>query len=113
MSKFFRGGQSSSESSDSEASDDVPVARQPAKGKINFLSESEDDSPKRIVRASKDKVYDELKENVKVSRNAEKIKDLSKLLQGIFRIFKIYFNREWFFQSLKLLPNPMIKLKQL
>uniref|UniRef100_A0AC34G6Q6 Eukaryotic translation initiation factor 3 subunit C N-terminal domain-containing protein n=1 Tax=Panagrolaimus sp. ES5 TaxID=591445 RepID=A0AC34G6Q6_9BILA len=92
MSKFFKGGQSSSESSDSDSSDDAPVNRQPTKGKadFNFLSESEDESPKRIVRASKDKVYDELKENIKTSRNAEKIKDFTKLLTVFESITKSY-----------------------
>jgi|UniRef100_A0A914Q7M2 translation initiation factor 3 subunit C len=92
MSKFFKGGSSSSESSDSDSSDDVPVNRQPTKAKadFNFLSESEDESPKRIVRASKDKVYDELKENIRLSRNAEKIKDFTKLLTGFESISKAF-----------------------
>ena len=95
MSKFYRGGQSSSDSSDSDSSDDVPVTRQPARGRVNFLSESEDEAPRRVVRASKDKVYDELKENIKLSKNAEKIKDFTKLLTGMFSfslILYIYIN---------------------
>lgn len=80
MSKFFG---SSSESSDSEDSDKVVDQRQTGKPKpktFEFLSDSDDEGPRRVVMAAKDKAYKELKDQIRHCRNCEKINDMTKLL---------------------------------
>lgn len=53
-------------------------------------SDSDDDGPKRVVRAQKDKAYSELKEKIRQARNARNIKDLSKLLTCFEGLGKAY-----------------------
>lgn len=44
------------------------------------MSDSDEEAPKRVVRAQKDKIYSELKEKIRLARNARNIKDMTKLL---------------------------------
>uniref|UniRef100_A0AC34RAR3 Eukaryotic translation initiation factor 3 subunit C N-terminal domain-containing protein n=1 Tax=Panagrolaimus sp. JU765 TaxID=591449 RepID=A0AC34RAR3_9BILA len=89
MSKFFRA--SDSESSDSEESVDVPIQRpQERRKNLDFLSDSDNEGPRRVVRSAKDKVYEELKDYIRQSRNAEKIKDVNKLLSNFESITKCF-----------------------
>jgi len=93
MSKFFRGAISSSDSSDSESSTNEPIAPVSQRAHVRDFacpSDSDDDVPKRIVRAQKDKVYEELKEQIRIARNAKNIKDISKLLTAFENLTKIY-----------------------
>lgn len=46
---------------------------------FTYPSDSDDDKPKRSVRAYKDKMYEELKEHIRMARNARNIKDASRL----------------------------------
>ncbi|KAI1702155.1 eukaryotic translation initiation factor 3 subunit C [Ditylenchus destructor] len=92
MSKFFR-GISSSESSDSdESGDEAPVvqSQRPLVRDFAYPSDSDDEGPKRVVRAQKDKMYEELKEQIRVARNARNIKDISKLLSAFEALCRIY-----------------------
>lgn len=83
MSKFFRGAVSSSSESESDETDnEVPVVQtRPLLGRQDFgyPSDSEEEGPKRVVRTQKDKTYGDLKEMIRISRNAKNIKDISKL----------------------------------
>lgn len=55
-----------------------------------YPSDSEDEGPKRVVRAQKDKMYSELKEQIRAGRNAKNIKDMSKLLAAFETLGKVY-----------------------
>ncbi|KAI3415617.1 hypothetical protein GPALN_005215 [Globodera pallida] len=84
MSKFFRGAVSSSESSENEESADEQVVQTRILTRdFAYPSDSEEEGPKRVVRTQKDKTYGELKEQIRSSRNARNIKDISKL-QTVF-----------------------------
>jgi translation initiation factor 3 subunit C len=91
MSKFFK-GVSSSDSSDSESSNDEVVVQQQRAPTRDFglPSDSDDDEPKRVVRAQKDKMYEDLKEQIRLARNARNIKDISKLLTSFETLIKCY-----------------------
>ncbi|KAI6178388.1 Eukaryotic translation initiation factor 3 subunit C [Aphelenchoides besseyi] len=92
MSKFFKLAESSSESSESEESDnEVQVAtNRPVIRDFAYPSDSDDDTPKRVVRALKDKMYEALKEQIRQGRNARNIKDMSKLLTSFESLNKSY-----------------------
>lgn len=90
MSKFFQQGSSdsSSESSDDEVPEvqkpKVPIGRD-----FNFPSDSEDEE-KRVVRAHKDKKFDELKNRVKNIRNAKNNRDIKSVLSEFEELVKSY-----------------------
>uniref|UniRef100_F1KV38 Eukaryotic translation initiation factor 3 subunit C n=1 Tax=Ascaris suum TaxID=6253 RepID=F1KV38_ASCSU len=90
MSKFFRGAVSSSDSSSSESTDEEIVA--PAKHRVSFayLSDSEDEGQKRVVKAEKDRRLDELKDFIRQAKNSKNIKDMSKLLTTFEEICKVF-----------------------
>ena len=60
----------------------MPVSRAPLRQYTSILDESDDE--KRVVRSSKDKRFSEINEAIKAIRNAKKIKDISKVLEGKF-----------------------------
>ncbi|KAI6203077.1 Eukaryotic translation initiation factor 3 subunit C [Aphelenchoides besseyi] len=92
MSKFFKLAESSSESSESEESDnEVQVSTvRPGIKDFAYPSDSDEDTPKRVVRALKDKMYEALKEQIRQGRNARNIKDMSKLLTSFESLNKSY-----------------------
>lgn len=57
---------------------------------FSYPSDSDDEGPKRVVRAQKDKVYAELKEKIGLAKNARNIKDMSKLLTCLENLGKSY-----------------------
>lgn len=57
---------------------------------LSHPSDSDDEGPKRVVRAQKDKTYSELKEKIRQARNARNIKDMSKLLTCFESLGKSY-----------------------
>ncbi|VDN06533.1 unnamed protein product [Thelazia callipaeda] len=92
MSKFFKGAVSSSDSSASESSDEepyVPIKRPQAA--FAYPSDSDDEGQKRVVKAQKDRKFEELKDLIKQAKNSKNIKDMSKLLstfEGLCKIFE-------------------------
>uniref|UniRef100_A0A915DJB0 Eukaryotic translation initiation factor 3 subunit C n=1 Tax=Ditylenchus dipsaci TaxID=166011 RepID=A0A915DJB0_9BILA len=92
MSKFFKGAVSSSESSDSEESGDETgvIQQRPVVRDFGLPSDSDDEGPKRVVRSQKDKMYQDLKEQIRVARNARNIKDVTKLLTAFENLCKVY-----------------------
>ncbi|PAV62509.1 hypothetical protein WR25_00139 [Diploscapter pachys] len=97
MSKFFRGGNSSSNKSESESSDDEQqqvqqpktVRKLPAAHDFAMPSDSEDEE-KRVVRAHKDKKFDELKDILKQIRNARNNKDFTRASSAFDDLVKVY-----------------------
>ncbi|VDN30967.1 unnamed protein product [Gongylonema pulchrum] len=88
MSKFFKGAVSSSDSSGSESSDDeryIPIKRPAAT--FAYPSDSEDEGQKRVVKAQKDRKFEELKDLIKLAKNSKNIKDMSKLLSSMLFLF--------------------------
>ncbi|CAD5207154.1 unnamed protein product [Bursaphelenchus okinawaensis] len=93
MSKFFKLDVSSSESSDSDESDreiTVPTTHKNIIRDFSYPSDSDDEGPKRVVRAQKDKFYSALKDQIRLGRNARNIKDFSKLLNGFENLARSY-----------------------
>uniref|UniRef100_A0A8R1TQ88 Eukaryotic translation initiation factor 3 subunit C n=2 Tax=Onchocerca TaxID=6281 RepID=A0A8R1TQ88_ONCVO len=91
MSKFFKGAVSSSDSSGSETSDDepyVPVKRPQAT--FAYPSDSDDEGQKRVVKAQKDRKFEELKDLIKQAKNSRNIKDMSKLLSTFEELCKVF-----------------------
>ncbi|VDO32534.1 unnamed protein product [Onchocerca flexuosa] len=91
MSKFFKGAVSSSDSSGSESSDDepyVPIKRPQAA--FAYPSDSEDEGQKRVVKAQKDRKFEELKDLIKQAKNSRNIKDMSKLLSTFEELCKVF-----------------------
>ncbi|CAD6190946.1 unnamed protein product [Caenorhabditis auriculariae] len=98
---FFRGGHSSD--SDSESSEDE-VQEQKIKTKpsayrndFELLAEGEDDQ-RRVVRTQKDRKFDELKDLIKLIRNARSNKDLNKMLSVFDDLLKSYEKSRTIFQ---------------
>ena len=55
-----------------------------------YPSDSDEEGPKRVVRAQKDKLYEALKEQIRKGRNARHIKDMSALLASFEALQKAY-----------------------
>ncbi|VDO36685.1 unnamed protein product, partial [Brugia timori] len=91
MSKFFKGAVSSSDSSGSESSDEepyVPIKRPQAA--FAYPSDSDDEGQKRVVKAQKDRKFEELKDLIKQAKNSRNIKDMSKLLSTFEELCKVF-----------------------
>ncbi|MCP9265110.1 Eukaryotic translation initiation factor 3 subunit 8 [Dirofilaria immitis] len=91
MSKFFKGAVSSSDSSGSESSDDepfVPIKRPQAA--FAYPSDSDDEGQKRVVKAQKDRKFEELKDLIKQAKNSRNIRDMSKLLSTFEELCKVF-----------------------
>lgn len=115
MSKFFRAkgdSDSETESSDEEVEDQkakktnfrwvftvVNANHQLifSSDDLDFMAGPEDDE-KRVVRAQKDKKFDELKGIIKQNRDAKSNKDLNKLLTGFDTLTKAYEKSRTIFQ---------------
>ncbi|VDM43519.1 unnamed protein product [Toxocara canis] len=106
MSKFFKGAVSSSDSSGSESSDEEQIvpAKRPHKPRLRELcdrltdcrvgfmypSDSEEEGQKRVVKAHKDRKFEELKDLIKQAKNSKNIKDMSKLLTTFEELCKVF-----------------------
>ncbi|KAL3990909.1 Eukaryotic translation initiation factor 3 subunit 8 N-terminus family protein [Acanthocheilonema viteae] len=91
MSKFFKGAVSSSDSSGSESSEEepyVPIKRPQAA--FAYPSDSDDEGQKRVVKAQKDRKFEELKDLIKQAKNSRNIKDMSKLLSTFEELCKVF-----------------------
>ncbi|XP_064612331.1 LOW QUALITY PROTEIN: eukaryotic translation initiation factor 3 subunit C-like [Liolophura sinensis] len=88
MSRFFKGSDSESESSESEP-ENIVQQRPTAVSKAFQFSDDEEET-KRIVRSAKDKRYEELRETIKLLKNHKKIKDMSKVLTDFEQLGKAY-----------------------
>ena len=81
MSKFFAGGDSSSEDSDSGSDSEVEVVPNKivaAKGRAAIIdSDSDSDEEQRVVRSHKDKANESIQEGILKIRNAMKTNDWS------------------------------------
>ncbi|KAI5722278.1 hypothetical protein M8J76_006224 [Diaphorina citri] len=82
MSRFF-GSDSESDSS----SEEEQVQRAPA---ATFAFSDEDEDPKRIVRSTKEKRYEELSNVIRQIRNFKKIKDMSSMLSSFEDLTRAY-----------------------
>uniref|UniRef100_A0A0N4ZUJ8 Eukaryotic translation initiation factor 3 subunit C n=1 Tax=Parastrongyloides trichosuri TaxID=131310 RepID=A0A0N4ZUJ8_PARTI len=80
MSKFYKGAVSSSESSSESDHEDRVINQRVTVPDFAIPSDSEDEAPKRIVKANKQKRYDELKDIIKSAKNSRNVKDIVKLL---------------------------------
>uniref|UniRef100_A0A914ZPL2 Eukaryotic translation initiation factor 3 subunit C n=1 Tax=Parascaris univalens TaxID=6257 RepID=A0A914ZPL2_PARUN len=91
MSKFFKGAVSSSDSSGSESSDEEQVvpAKRPQVG-FMYPSDSEEEGQKRVVKAHKDRKFEELKDLIKQAKNSKNIKDMSKLLSSFEELCRVF-----------------------
>ncbi|VDN51587.1 unnamed protein product [Dracunculus medinensis] len=93
MSKFFKGAVSSSDSSGSESSDEEQVIaiKRPPVG-FAYPSDSEEEGQKRVVKAHKDRKFEELKDLIKQAKNSRNIKDMSKLLSSnaVEELWKVF-----------------------
>lgn len=92
MSKFFKGAVSSSDSSDSESSDaEVFVPKTlPTRANFAYPSDSEEEGQKRVVKAHKDRKFEELKDLIRQAKNSKNIKDMSKLLTTFEELCRIF-----------------------
>ncbi|CAB3408489.1 unnamed protein product [Caenorhabditis bovis] len=99
MSKFFQRGSSDSESesSDDEVQELKTKTKTDFRDDLDFMAEGEDDQ-KRVVRAQKDKKFDELKTIIKQNRDARGNKDLNKLLTGFDSLIKSFDKSKAVFQ---------------
>ncbi|VDK44270.1 unnamed protein product [Anisakis simplex] len=91
MSKFFKGAVSSSDSSGSESSDEEQIipTKRPQVG-FMYPSDSEEEGQKRVVKAHKDRKFEELKDLIKQAKNSKNIKDMSKLLSTFEELCKVF-----------------------
>ncbi|CAI5438264.1 unnamed protein product [Caenorhabditis angaria] len=102
MSRFFKargGSDSDTDSTDSEIEDEPKVTKKNNYGTddLDFAAGGEDDE-KRVVRAQKDKKFDELKGIIKQNRDAKSNKDLNKLLTGFDTLTKAFEKSKAVFQ---------------
>ncbi|CAP24647.1 Protein CBR-EIF-3.C [Caenorhabditis briggsae] len=99
MSRFYRRGASDSDTDSSEDEVEELKANKSAKFRddLDFMAGPEEDE-KRVVRAQKDKKFDELKSLIKQNRDAKSNKDLNKLLTGFDTLAKAYDKSKTIFQ---------------
>ncbi len=95
MSRFFTGGSSSEEESDSgsekeetgEMRPGIAVPSKFAAGPGGSSSESEEDEPaKRVVRSARDKRFEELNNIIGQTKNHMKINDWNSIVNGMRKI---------------------------
>ncbi|CAD6239672.1 GSCOCG00008755001-RA-CDS [Cotesia congregata] len=84
MSKFFTTGTDSESESSSE---EEQIQRAPA---ANFTFSDEEEETKRVVRSTKEKRYEDLKNSIKLIRNYKKNKDMSSMLTCFEELQKFY-----------------------
>ncbi|EFO90496.1 CRE-EIF-3.C protein [Caenorhabditis remanei] len=100
MSRFFHAkGDSDSDTESSEDEVEEQKVNKSAKFRddLDFMAGPEDDE-KRVVRAQKDKKFDELKGIIKQNRDAKCNKDLNRLLTGFDSLVKAYDKSKTIFQ---------------
>ncbi|CAJ0924287.1 unnamed protein product, partial [Mesorhabditis belari] len=95
MSRFFRGAMDSDSGSGSESSGSEDEVQQPVQKKVpvgrDFAYPSDDEvEERRVVRAHKDRKYDELKGLIKKTKNAKNVKDFSKLYELFEELCKAF-----------------------
>ncbi|XP_057332990.1 eukaryotic translation initiation factor 3 subunit C [Microplitis mediator] len=86
MSKFFTTGTDSESDSSSE---EEQIQRAPA---TNFTFSDEEEETKRVVRSTKEKRYEDIKNCIKLIRNYKKNKDMSSML-SCFEDLQKFYNR--------------------
>ncbi|XP_074111187.1 eukaryotic translation initiation factor 3 subunit C-like [Cotesia typhae] len=84
MSKFFTTGTDSESDSSSE---EEQIQRAPA---ANFTFSDDEEETKRVVRSTKEKRYEDLKNSIKFIRNYKKNKDMSSMLSCFEELQKFY-----------------------
>ncbi|XP_060568402.1 eukaryotic translation initiation factor 3 subunit C-like [Ruditapes philippinarum] len=87
MSRFFKGSDSESDSSDD--SEEVQIQRPAVTTKVFQFSDDEEET-RRVVRSEKDKRYDELLNIIKSLKNKKKIKDMSNVLSDFESLCKAF-----------------------
>uniref|UniRef100_A0A1I7TR05 Eukaryotic translation initiation factor 3 subunit C n=1 Tax=Caenorhabditis tropicalis TaxID=1561998 RepID=A0A1I7TR05_9PELO len=100
MSRFFHAkgdSDSETESSEDEVEDQKVSKSAKFRDDLDFMAGPEDDE-KRVVRAQKDKKFDELKSIIKQNRDAKSNKDLNKLLTGFDSLTKVFEKSKTIFQ---------------
>ncbi|CEF66807.1 Eukaryotic translation initiation factor 3 subunit C [Strongyloides ratti] len=90
MSKFYKGAVSSSESSSESDHEERIVNQRVTVPDFAIPSDSEDEAPKRVVRANKDKRFGELKDIIRSAKNSRNVKDMVKLLQCFENLAKAF-----------------------
>ncbi|CAL2030813.1 hypothetical protein CAEBREN_21273 [Caenorhabditis brenneri] len=101
MSRFFRAkgdSDSETESSEDEVEDQKVNKSAKFRDDLDFMAGPEDDV-KRVVRAQKDKKFDELKSIIKQNRDAKSNKDLNRLLNGFDSLAKAFKSSKNVFQQ--------------
>lgn len=65
--------------------------------RVGFMypSDSEEEGQKRVVKAHKDRKFEELKDIIKQAKNSKNIKDMSKLLSSRLFLKFIIASRLW------------------
>lgn len=84
MSRFFATG---SDSESESSSEEEQIQRAPA---ATFTFSDDDEDPKRVVRSTKEKRYEELSNVIKQIRNFKKIKDMSSMLSSFEDLTRAY-----------------------
>ncbi|XP_053376281.1 eukaryotic translation initiation factor 3 subunit C-like isoform X2 [Mercenaria mercenaria] len=87
MSRFFKGSDSESDSSDD--SEEFTIQRPAVTTKVFQLSDDEEET-RRVVRSEKDKRYEELLNIIKSLKNKKKIKDMSNVLSDFESLCKAF-----------------------
>lgn len=87
MSRFFKGSDSESDSSDE--SEEIQVQRPVATTKVFQFSDDEEET-RRVVRSEKDKRYEDMLSIIKSLKNKKKIKDMTNVLSDFEALGKAF-----------------------
>jgi len=90
MSRFFASGDSSDEASDEEQQETPKTSAEalPTTTRYAMESSDEEEEQQRVVRSEKDKRWETLKSIITNLKNAQKIKDWTKILDQFERLTK-------------------------